>query len=208
MSLPPYTVLPSKIGEYFKKIQEVGVPTSKVDIAWLRQLGYNSGNDNYLLNILKFLRFTDQTGIPTDVWKQYKIPTQSNSIMGEAIKTSYKELFALYPDAFRKDREALYAFFSSTGKAKRTIDSMVTTFQNLCKLATFEAVPVTKVPIVIEEGKTEPVIPKVATKVVAQKGFNEIHINIQLHLPETNDAKVYDSLFKSLRKHLLSDDEE
>ena len=35
----------------------------------------------------------------------------------------------------------------------------------------------------------------------------EIAINIQLHLPETENPDVYDNLFKSLKKHLLNPDE-
>ena len=32
----------------------------------------------------------------------------------------------------------------------------------------------------------------------------QIAINIQLHLPETENAEVYEKLFKALREHLLS----
>jgi glycine cleavage system regulatory protein len=32
----------------------------------------------------------------------------------------------------------------------------------------------------------------------------QIAINIQLHLPETENAEVYEKLFKALRDHLLS----
>ena len=32
----------------------------------------------------------------------------------------------------------------------------------------------------------------------------QIAINIQLHLPETENAEVYEKLFKALREHLLN----
>jgi hypothetical protein len=41
----------------------------------------------------------------------------------------------------------------------------------------------------------------------AQNLIPQIAINIQLHLPETENAEVYEKLFKALREHLLSQKE-
>jgi len=201
MSEIPYTPLTGKIRKYFEKIQEVAIPQNKVNTSWLKTLGFKSGNDGYILGVLKYIGFIDASGIPTEFWKQYKDPTRAKVVMAQAIKQGYKELFDLYPDAFRKDREALYAFFSSkTGKAKSTVNLMVTTFINLCQLADFEQESLVTVP---------PPKPKeTVVSVKPEKGIiRELHINIQLHLPATNDPTVYDNLFKSLKKHLLSAEE-
>lgn len=81
---------------------------------------------------------------------------------------------------------------------------IVNTFTNLCQLADFEkeAPPPTPMlpPAAPVKGAFEGLKP--------EKGFvSEIHINIQLHLPATTDPTVYDNLFKSLKKHLLSAEE-
>lgn len=202
MSEIPYTNLPGKIPKYFEKIQEAGVPP-KVDSPWLKQCGFTSGNDRYILQVLRFIGFVDDAKSPTELWRKYKSPTDARSVLAQAIRTGYNDLFNLYPDANRKDRDVLYAFFSSkTGKAKNTVELMVTTFMNMCQLADFEA----------EAPKPAPAEPVVSTpsalptvSVVSGKGmFPEIHINIQLHLPPTSDPAVFDNLFKSMKKHLLS----
>lgn len=204
MSEIPYTPLAGKIKEYFAKIQETKVPP-KVDTDWLKSIGFGSGNDSYILKVLKHIGFVDDSKVPTDLWKEYKDPTKSHAVLAQAIRQGYKDLFDTYEDAHRKDNEALYAFFSSkTGMAKRTVDLMVNTFTNLCQLADFEK----------EISQIERRPPKVFSP---QKGgigvkpangiISEMHINIQLHLPATSDQTVYDNLFKSLRKHLLSDEE-
>jgi hypothetical protein len=204
MSEIPYTPLTGKIKEYFDKFQEAGVP-DKVNTAWLKILGFKSGNDAYILRILKYINFIDSSGAPTEFWRQYKDPTKSKIVLAQAIRQGYKELFATYPDANRKDREALYAFFSSkTGKAKATVDLMVNTFTNLCQLADFEA----EAPKLGLEMPKPAVSEKPISYIKSEKGvIPELHINIQLHLPPTTDSTVYDNLFKALRKYLLSEEE-
>lgn len=195
MSEIPYTPLAGKIKEYFVKFQEAGVPP-KVNRAWLNSLGFSSGNDYYIIRVLKFIKFIDASNVPTDLWKRYKNPREAGSVLAQGIREGYKSLFGVYEDAHRKDREAIYAFFSSkTGKSKVTVDLMVNTFANLCQLADFEAVP------------TKPELPEKAQVRITPKiksVIPEIHINIQLHLPATDDPSIYENLFKSLKKHLLS----
>ena len=199
MSEIPYTPLTGKIKEYFDKFQEVAVPEVKINAEWLGILGFKGGNDWYITKVLKYIGFIDSSGMATNLWREYKDPTRSRAALAQGIRQGYKNLFATYPDAHRKDKEALYAFFSSkTGLAKKTVDLMVTTFVNLCQLADFEKeAPPTPTPTF-----------KGGEGLRLEKGMiPEIHINIQLHLPPTNDSTVYDSLFKSLKKHLLSAEE-
>jgi len=209
----PYTAIPGKIEEYMKKIQEVGTP-KKIDRAWLKSIGFSGGNDYYIIGVWKYIGFIDESSTPTEKWIKYKNPREARAILAQAIREGYSELFSTYPDAFRKDREALYSFFSSTGKAAKTVNAMVSTFQNLCKSADFEAEmakpeePATAVSVVSMEEKPTVAIEEAKPTITRYKGINEIHINIQLHLPETKDSTIYDSLFKSMKKYLLSDEDE
>ncbi len=115
------------------------------------------------------------------------------------IREAYSGLFATYDDASRKDDEALRDFFTSTTDVgEAAVSHMVGTFKALCELTDFGA-PVGEARVV---GKTsvpgagaEPATP-------VSQGVN-IHINVQLTLPATKDSSIYDSLFESLKKHLL-----
>lgn len=49
-----------------------------------------------------------------------------------------------------------------------------------------------------EPSPVTPIVPSVAA------GVPQIAINIQLHLPETDNAEVYEKLFKALREQLIS----
>lgn len=200
MSEIPYTPLTRKIRKYFDKIQEVSIP-EKIDSNWLKTLGFKSGNDAYILRILRYIGFIDGSGRPTDLWREYKDPTKARVILAKAIMQGYKELFSTYPDAYKKDRETIFAFFSTkTGKAKETVDKMVSTFINLCQLADFESAvsevegTAKAVGMKKEEIKEAPATPSGLT----------LNVNIQITLPATDDASVYDKIFKALKEHILS----
>jgi len=209
MSEPPYTPRHGKIEKYLEKIKEVGVP-EKVNRAWLRSVGFRSGNDAYVIKVWKHIGFIDGSNVPTELWRRYRVPAQSKAVLAQAIRSGYSGLFGMYEDAYRKDREALYSYFSSqTNKAESTINLMVKTFNSLCDLAEFEALPEVAVPVTapVPEPIAERPREERPTTIPRGVGLPQVHINIQLHLPETSDQTVYDNLFKSLKKHLFPDEE-
>ena len=197
LSEVPYTNLAGKIEQYFSKFQETGVP-AKVTLKWLGSLGFTSSNDRHIVKVLKALNFIDDSHVPTERWRRFKNKEEAPIVLAEGIQDAYSDLFATYEDAYRKDREAIFNFFSGkTGKAESTVNLMVNTFLNLCQLANFELRP--------REKERKIVTPREAVGIVTEKEIvPEVHINIQLHLPATNEPSVYDNLFKSLKKHLLS----
>lgn len=195
-----YTVYPGKIKTYFARFQEVGIP-DKVNREWLTSLGFKSGNDYYIIRVLRALEFIDDSNEPTELWKRYKENTNAPSVLAEGICRGYSDLFDIYKDAHRRNREALCAYFiSKTGKAKSTANYMARTFINLCRLAEFEEAPRP------EMRKEIPISRAPEVPLVPERGVNvpEVHLNIQLHLPVTSDMAVYDALFESLKKHMLS----
>jgi len=200
----PYTKLPGKIKAYFDKFQEASKP-DKVNRKWLKSLGFKSGDDYYIVKILKAMKFIDSSNVPTERWLRFKDTKKAPAVIAQGIRDAYNDLFKIYEDAYRKDREALYAYFSSkTGESKENVNLMVNTFVNLCELADFEA-EIMEAPRPKQVEAAKPAPSKTGVEVISEKGIiPEIHINVQLHLPATNDPAVYDNLFKSLKKHLLS----
>ena len=128
--------------------------------------------------------------------------------MAAAVREGYADLFRTYPDANRKDNEALRNYFSAHTKvAESTLGLIVATFKKLSDLGDFEGVPVIE-PAEPEEKET-PARPFTTPGMKAsanppQANTPAININIQLQLPATDDADVYDKLFAALKKHLFS----
>jgi len=199
MSQFPYSPNPTRLKPFFEKIQEVGVPP-KVTINYLKSLGFKSPNDRYTIGILKSLGFLDSSGVPTERWKMYRDNTQTRKVMSQAIKESYSALFSTYHDAFHKDNEAIRNFFSTHAEVgKATLGYMVRTFKILCELADFETLVPAAAPSYDKIEKKHVITPDTTST----KGL-VVNVNIQLQLPATNDISIYNKLFESLKKHLLS----
>src|SRR5947208_9137261 len=107
----PYTTVPGKLRELLKRIPNLGRP-EKVTVAWLKAAGWTSSNDPSMIPVLRFLGLIGNDGRPTELWDAARSPTPENRArLGQAIRNAYADLFALYPDANRKDAESLRNFF-------------------------------------------------------------------------------------------------
>jgi hypothetical protein len=198
MTKAPYTPTPQNVKTFFETIQGLGIPP-KVNQAYLPTIGFKSANDRYLVGVSKSLGFVDTAGKPTTKWRDFKDKTKAPKVMADAIKTTYADLYSTYPDADKKDDDTLQNYFASTsGVADSVGRLMVRTFKNLCEFADFEAVAV-------EEHVTTPTAPAVEKVVEIPPGVQPftLNINIQLQLPATEDATIYEALFSALKKNIF-----
>src|SRR6267143_621267 len=143
MATVPYTPQPASIPRFLQHIQSAGVPT-KVTQVYLVGVGFKTSNDRYLIAILKAIDFVDTGGVPTERWRSYRDKAKAAGVLAASIRHAYPELFETYPDAYRKDDEALRNFFSSrTDLGESTLGLAVRTFKALCEKANFEGPEVT-----------------------------------------------------------------
>jgi len=184
----PYTPNPAAIPRLLTHIQGAGQP-DKVDVKYLRSVGFKSGNDNYLPGVFKAIGFLDAQGKPTDVWTAYRNKERAKGVLAGAIKRGYPELFKTYPDAYRKDNEALRNFFTTHNEklSESTLGLVVATFKRLCDSADFEqTADETPKAVKAARGVVETPI-EIKTPRITEASVN---INIELHLPATEDASI------------------
>jgi hypothetical protein len=199
-----YSPNPASVKRFFSHVQSAGIP-DKVTLKYLEKVGFKTKNDRYIITVLKALGFLDNNGAPTKTWQAYRNKAKARAVLAEAIRRTYDDLFRTYPDAHRKDAEALRNYFSAhTSVAERTLAAIVATFKALVDLADFEAdapdVPSPAEPEHVKEirKRTRPILS------ASEHDPPSININIQLQLPATEDGEVYNKLFAALKKHLFS----
>jgi hypothetical protein len=197
----PYVLVKDKLKKFLEEhIPRASVP-DKIDRKYLTAVGFKSSNDLSITPILKFINFLDASGVPTDEYIQFR--TKAGLTMAKSLRNAYKDLFDIYPDAYRKDAEALKNYFRAhTTAGDQVVNKTVATFKVLCEFADFEAI--TEEITVSPKGELNSEVPVSKQVSPATSGGLTVNINIQLQLPATDDASVYENLFSALKKHLLS----
>ncbi len=202
----PYTTVPGKLRDLFKKAPSMGRP-DKVTVSWLKKAGWTSSNDPSMIPVLKFVGIVGSDGIPSELWDSLRVQDEGNRAkLASAIRQAYADLFSLYPDAHRKDAEALRNFFrANTSAGEQAQTKMLQTFQVLAEFADFDAEAPSSTPATQGASK--------AKKDNAQGGGTNsggaaspgltLNVNIQLQLPATVEGDVYEKLFAAMRKHLV-----
>lgn len=196
-----YTTVPGKIKPLLDKIRQVGIP-AKASVQWLKTIGFTSSNDTSLLGILKTVGLADPSGVPTSTWTQFR-GSHHRKVLGEAIRTGYAELFAVYPDAWqRTNTELEHVFSTSSSAGKQVITKTVGTFKALCECAEFGEQTTLSMP-------SGPVHTPVASQPTTHAQHNpqanhspSVHIDIQIHISPEASGDQIDQIFKSMAKHL------
>ena len=140
------------------------------------------------------------------MWPAFK--GGDRTALAEGIRAGYASLFAIYPDAYQKDAEALRSFFrSNTNLADQAQRLCVQTFQNLCAAADFSDAARAAVRSAAARADDDeppgPVDERPSRSMGVTRGTGvDLVVNIQLQLPPSADGEVYDKLFEAMAKHL------
>jgi hypothetical protein len=200
-----YTQVYGQIPEFLKKIQEGQAP-EKFTQQHLKDIGYSSSNHKSFIPMLKAIGFLSPDGSPTSRYHAYRDHSQSRSILGEAIKDAYADLFLIKSHPKTSDMPLIQGKFKSTHNSSDTAsERMAKTFFSLLALADIDHVAATpKSKQAVEESNQEvPIVAIGSPAVMPSVVPPGLHYNIQIHLPATKDVEVFNAIFKSLKEHLI-----
>lgn len=208
----PALIATYAIPRFLDSIRKTAVPP-KVDGNYLKGIGFKSNNDTALIPLFKSLGFLDSSGKPTTVFRQYRGASEGEAkqILGTAVTACYSGLFSVYPDAYRKDDEALTNWLrANTDKGEATQKRALKTFKALRDAASFDETP----PTPTEEPSVNGSAPGSSNGAAAVSAAQhipirtgpDISINITLQIAATNDSSIYDKFFSSMRKNLFPDE--
>lgn len=216
MALPTSYLTSSKNLEgILGAIQQAKAP-GQFTTRFLESLEYKSSSDRLVIGVLKSLRLLDDQGRPTPRYFTFLDQTQSAAVLAEGIREAFADLFAVNVNAHTLGRAELINKFKTLSQgtlSESVLDKLAMTFLALVKLADFSAPPAKSSPAMEdldEEGAggsslDEPppdTERKKQSPLGTTRSLGGLHYNIQIVLPETRDAQVYDALFRSLKEHL------
>lgn len=204
MALPTSYLTSSKnLDAIFSAIQGAQAP-EKFTQTFLESLEFKSTSDRLIIGVLKSIGFLDDSGRPKERYYNFLDQTQAGKVLAEGIREAYQDLFRVNTKANDLTKSEVVNKFKTLGQgqlSEAVLDKMGSTFVSLVKLADFQT-PVSAPNVSAQEPNAqEGFIEKTAVPHAGIK-LGGLVYNIQIVLPESRDAAVYDALFSSLRKHL------
>jgi hypothetical protein len=201
-----FAVTQGRLKEFLAQVVKANIPP-ELDAQQLRTWGFKGGNDRRLLTVLRMLGLVDGSK-PTQRYRAFHDPTKRRAALQEGIRDAYADLYANYADAHRRPDDKLRAFFKGqTHESDKDVGLMTDTFKTLCEEAGLRG-PAPSAPAPAEPQEPPSSVGGELTP-PCEDGAGErrrpgaqIAINIQLEIPATDDASVYNALFKALREHL------
>lgn len=201
----PYTAVPGKLREFLKNVPSWGTP-DHVDYKWLDQIGYRGGAGRSVLGPLKFVGVLEKNGKPSTGWSALRGGKAGRAAFAKLVRSAYADLFKTYPDAHRKDAEALRNFFRANSTVGNEAQAkMVMTFKVLSEFGDFESAATPAVEETHLQKQPRALDVEVPTLQLPGGGGGGLTLNvdIQLQLPATSDGEVYEKLFAAMRRHLI-----
>jgi hypothetical protein len=212
-----YLVTTKNVDPFFNSLIGAKAP-ERFTQKFLESLEFKSTNDRLFIGLLKGLGFIEESGVPTSRYYDFLDQTQSKVVLAEAITEAYDELFNVNTAAQDLSETDVKNKLRTLTQGKYTdnvVGLMAKTFKALVSYAAWgekkpseaqaaaRAQEKLKAPSSVEQPGT----PKLSVSKAQSESPNlsqlGLHYNIQIHLPESRDAAVYDALFKSLKDHLL-----
>jgi len=211
MAQLPYMISASVARKILEKIKEAPTPSKFTQNYLSTTLEFSGANDKAFVSYAKNLGFLDNNGVPTELYKQFRNPTQSGGALAKGLMLAYKPLYERNERFYELKKEKLHELVcAETGLDHDNITAkrITNTFLEIKKLAKFSELESEEQLITEEEQQeeeldTQPIQGVEAQSISHHIGKLGLAYNINLILPNTDDPKVFNAIFKSLKENLL-----
>lgn len=206
MSLTNTYLITTKNLEAFLNALQTAQAPERFTTKFLQDLEFSSSNDRLFIGLLKGLGFIDESGAPQQRYFDFLDQTQAKTVLAQAIREAYDDLFRINKDAQTLSEEEVknkLRTLTRGEKSDKVVGLMAKTFRTLCDYADWNQ---SLKPALEFESKEQPATSTKDLPPVSKASLPEelaLHYNIQIHLPATRDSAVYDAIFRSLRDHLV-----
>jgi len=200
-----YTVAPTRIPDLFAQVRDGQAP-ERVTQQLIKDWGFKSSNDRSLIPLLKALGFLSPDGKPTTRYHDYRDHSRSKTVMAEALREAYEDIFLIKAHPTDGDKAAITGKFKSFHNVSDNVATLMRrNFYTLLPLADLGSKPKKSETGDASTSAAEQTTTETESARPGLPGATGLHYNIQIHLPATKDVEVYNAIFKSLREHLVQE---
>ena len=208
----PYLASPGSIKTALEKIRTAATPERVTGDFVTTKLQMKGGMGAAIPPYLKKIGFVASDGTPTDIYKRFRNIATAASAVADAVMQGYRELRQANEYFFElKDSELLALIIQVTGvEADSNVAKLtLATLKQLKAWTNFDARPSSDEATAPSTVRAEPQMhhtPSLPTVSSGRVGLN-LSYTINLNLPATSDQAVFNAIFRSLKEHLLSNNE-
>jgi hypothetical protein len=205
---PPYMTSVKKVPEILAAMQRAAVPDG-FGREFLNDLGFTSSTDRSVIRFLKYIGFLDQAGRPQALYREYMDQSRAKSVLGQALRTAFDDLFKSDREAYRKSVSDLKGWFKSkTGASEGVAEDIASTFAAFAGLADFSGGTAIE-PSDLEDNEEEETESKEPGPIQKQRESNSkkatelgLVYRFEIHLPDTQNVDTYRAIFRAIREEL------
>ncbi|NNM74920.1 DUF5343 domain-containing protein [Enterovirga aerilata] len=211
MTSLPYVTSPGNIQKALLGIKAAAVP-ERVSQDFVKTiLKIPGGSGDQMTAFLKKLGFANSDGTPSEAYRKFRNPASSGSAVAAAIRRAYAPLYVRNEYMHElNDSELLGLVVEETGEAhdSNPVKLTVSCIKHLKNFADFNMPTEARAPTVILPEDDAPQGNQRQRAAHSDRNFEfRLGYTINLNLPATSDAAVFDAIFKSLKTHLLREDD-
>lgn len=217
----PYMPSVVNVNAILDKIQTAGTPPKFTHDFLKSTLGFGSSNDRPFIKVLRQLGFLTADGSPTQRYNDYR-GTQPRRVLAQGLRDGWPELFLADERVYEKSKGQIQAIAKNlTGAGDSVAAKMASTFHALAAKADWA--PSLQDPVAVEV--EDSAVPENAGDQSGSGGNRngggefigqgrsigngvgvesfQLHHDIHIHLPPTNDVSVYRAIFQAIRAELM-----
>lgn len=217
MASLPYITSSGNIAKAMQTIKSAAVP-DRVSQDFVKTiLKIPGGSGDQMTTFLKKIGFSDASGKPSEIYTKFRNPSFSGQAMAQAIRKAYGPLYTRNEYTHELSEPDLTGLvMEETGLAhdSNPVKMTVSCIKALKEFASFSDDSAAQMEDKLSEPEFTATVARVsatdednpAIKSRPSVGLN-LGYTINLNLPPSTDPAVFNAIFKSLKEHLLSNDD-
>lgn len=212
----PYMMSITNVPNILEKIRTAGTPPKFTHEFLKSTLGFGASNDRGVIKVLRQMRFLSADGVPTPRYNEYR-GDQPGKAIAAGLREGWADFFLADEKIFERSNSQIQGIAKSlTGAGDAVAQKIAATFKAFSDRADWSgqaAQPPQDQPAdpgVVDhefddgpgEGKRRGNSGKAKVNSVGPGQF-ELHHDIHIHLPPTNDVSVYRAIFQAIKAELM-----
>ena len=199
----PYVPNYGVITKTLNKVKTAATPTRFTQDFLATKLGLKGGSARAVIPFLKRAGFIGSDGVPTELYKRFRNPTESERAAAQALRTGYRVLYDMNEyvhDVADTELKGLVVQATGLEPDSPVVNSIVRSFKALKAFGKYDQGD-DEQPASEEQEDSEESMPEAKVNAVPLR--MGLSYTINLNLPATSDIAVFNAIFKSLKDHLL-----